>query len=273
MQGYLVTQGRWPVLFGIRSTRCGPCAEPPSYVSRSGSRAAPQPLAQQWDESAMATAVGSQAAGCVGPRTRRTYEMNFAGAVSSRAGSLVPEGGCTGEFLHEQALGGAPRERRAHQSAAQIRPSKDECHRRHGDACAPPPLLQIRNSMSEFQLYCFAQSGNAYRAALMLNLIGADWEPVWTDFFGRAGSARRNTAATSTNGRGAGAGARQEEADPVGGDSHLPLRPHRQVPAAGRGERLEALRWIVFDNQKVDGFLGPFRFLKNFAKPAGDPAG
>ena len=38
--------------------------------------------------------------------------------------------------------------------------------------------------MSEYQLHCFAQSGNAYRAALMLNLIGADWEPVWVDFFG-----------------------------------------------------------------------------------------
>ena len=38
--------------------------------------------------------------------------------------------------------------------------------------------------MAEFQLYCFAQSGNAYRAALMLNLISADWEPVWIDFFG-----------------------------------------------------------------------------------------
>jgi glutathione S-transferase len=31
--------------------------------------------------------------------------------------------------------------------------------------------------MAEYQLYCFAQSGNAYRAALMLNLIGADWQP------------------------------------------------------------------------------------------------
>jgi glutathione S-transferase len=40
----------------------------------------------------------------------------------------------------------------------------------------------------------------------------------------------------------------------------------------GEDERLEALRWIIFDNQKVNGFLGPFRFLKNFAKPAGDPA-
>ena len=32
--------------------------------------------------------------------------------------------------------------------------------------------------MPEYQLYCIAQSGNAYRAALMLNLIGADWKPV-----------------------------------------------------------------------------------------------
>ena len=37
--------------------------------------------------------------------------------------------------------------------------------------------------MAEYQLYCFAQSGNAYRAALMLNLIGADWQPVFVDFF------------------------------------------------------------------------------------------
>ena len=37
--------------------------------------------------------------------------------------------------------------------------------------------------MTEYQLYCFAQSGNAYRAALMLNLIGADWQPVFVDFF------------------------------------------------------------------------------------------
>ena len=39
--------------------------------------------------------------------------------------------------------------------------------------------------MAEYQLYCFAQSGNSYRAALMLNLIGADWEPVWVDFFAK----------------------------------------------------------------------------------------
>jgi glutathione S-transferase len=43
--------------------------------------------------------------------------------------------------------------------------------------------------MPEYQLYCFAQSGNAYRAALMLNLIGADWQPIFVDFF-RGGETR-----------------------------------------------------------------------------------
>ena len=37
--------------------------------------------------------------------------------------------------------------------------------------------------MPEYELHCFAQSGNAYRAALMLNLVGADWKPVYVDFF------------------------------------------------------------------------------------------
>ena len=37
--------------------------------------------------------------------------------------------------------------------------------------------------MPEYELHCFAQSGNAYRAALMLNLVGADWKPVYVNFF------------------------------------------------------------------------------------------
>ena len=36
-------------------------------------------------------------------------------------------------------------------------------------------------------------------------------------------------------------------------------------------ERLEALRWILFDNQKLNGFLGPYRFLRNFARAARRP--
>jgi len=38
--------------------------------------------------------------------------------------------------------------------------------------------------MAEFKLYCFPQSGNAYKAGLCLNLVGADWEPIAVDYFG-----------------------------------------------------------------------------------------
>ena len=33
------------------------------------------------------------------------------------------------------------------------------------------------------KLYCFGESGNAYKAALSLELAGLDWEPVYVDFF------------------------------------------------------------------------------------------
>ena len=34
------------------------------------------------------------------------------------------------------------------------------------------------------KLHCFGESGNAYKAALTLELSGLDWEPVKVDFFG-----------------------------------------------------------------------------------------
>ena len=37
--------------------------------------------------------------------------------------------------------------------------------------------------MAEYTLHCFAQSGNAYKAALMLELAGADWVPRQVDYF------------------------------------------------------------------------------------------
>jgi glutathione S-transferase len=127
--------------------------------------------------------------------------------------------------------------------------------------------------MPEYQLYCFAQSGNAYRVALMLNLVGADWTPVFVDFF-KGGEQRTPKYRADVNEMGE---------VPVlvhGGKklsqsgvclTYLAERTGKFAPQT-EDERLEALRWIIFDNQKVNGFLGPYRFLKNFAKPAGDPA-
>jgi len=127
--------------------------------------------------------------------------------------------------------------------------------------------------MAEYQLYCFAQSGNAYRCALMLNLIGADWEPKWVDFFVK-GEQRTPEYRTNVNEMG-------EAPVLVHGQkkltqsgvilNYLAKRSGKFKPE-GEDEELEALRWIIFDNQKVNGFLGPYRFLRFLAKPPGDPA-
>lgn len=126
--------------------------------------------------------------------------------------------------------------------------------------------------MAEYELYCFAQSGNAYRAALMLNLIKADWKPVYVDFF-MGGETRSPKYRAEVNEMG-------EVPVLVHGGRKLTqsgviltyLAKHSgQFRPAGEDEELEALRWIIFDNQKVNGFLGPYRFLRNFARPAGDP--
>jgi len=53
--------------------------------------------------------------------------------------------------------------------------------------------------------------------------------------------------------------------------TYLARRSGKYLPQS-EAEELEALRWIIFDNQKVNGFLGPYRFLRCFAKPPGDPA-
>ena len=125
--------------------------------------------------------------------------------------------------------------------------------------------------MSEYKLYCFAQSGNAYRAALMLNLIGASWKPVFVDFF--KGETRTPEFRARINEMG-------EAPVLVDGDKtltqsgvilqYLAKKSGKFLPQ-GEDEELEALRWIIFDNQKINGYLGPYRFLKNWAKGA-DPA-
>ena len=126
--------------------------------------------------------------------------------------------------------------------------------------------------MPEYQLYCFAQSGNCYRAALMLNLIGADWKPLFVDFF--KGQTRTPEYRGEINEMGeapvlAHGNKKLTQSGVI--LNYLAKRSGQFLPS-GEDQELEALRWIIYDNQKVNGFLGPYRFLKNWAKPAPDPA-
>ena len=128
--------------------------------------------------------------------------------------------------------------------------------------------------MPKYELYCFAQSGNAYRAALMLNLIGANWKATWVDFFGAAPQ-RGSDYRTSINEMGEVPVLVEDGKKKLTQSAviltYLARHSGKYLPQ-GEDEELEALRWMVFDNQKTNGFLGPYRFLKNWAKPAPDEA-
>ena len=125
--------------------------------------------------------------------------------------------------------------------------------------------------MADYQLHCFAQSGNAYRVALMLNLIGADWEPIFVDFFN--GETRTPEYREKINEMGevpvlTHGGRKLSQSGVI--LTYLAERSGKFQPAS-ENERLETMRWIIFDNQKVNGYLGPYRFLRTLANPRGKP--
>src|SRR5262245_39772196 len=110
--------------------------------------------------------------------------------------------------------------------------------------------------MAEYHLYCFAQSGNAYRVALMLELIGVVWEPVFVDFFN--GETRTENYRTEVNELGEApvldhAGRKLSQSGVI--LTYLAERTGKFLPQ-GDDEQREALRGIIYDNQKGNGDIG-----------------
>lgn len=122
------------------------------------------------------------------------------------------------------------------------------------------------------RLYCFGESGNAYKCALALTLTGSDWQPEFVDFF--------NGGARSPEFR-----AINEMGEvPVLVDGDLTLTQSglilnhiaEKTGQLGRQtaeERREILRWILWDNHKLSTQIGTTRFLMNFLPEDKRPAG
>jgi len=126
--------------------------------------------------------------------------------------------------------------------------------------------------MAEFRLYCFSQSGNAYKAALMLALCGAEWEPVFVDFF--HGEGRRPDWRESVNAMGE-APVLVHGARKLSQSGAILIYLSRRFGAfqpQSEDEELEALRWMFFDNHKFSSYFATYRFLHSLASPPGDPA-
>lgn len=120
------------------------------------------------------------------------------------------------------------------------------------------------------KLYCFGESGNAYKAALALQLSGLEWEPVYVDFFN--GETRQDRYFNEVNEMGE---------VPVLVDGDIRLSQSGAIQAwvtekTGRfggapGERYDVLRWVLWDNHKLSGQAGMTRYLMNFLPPEKRP--
>lgn len=121
-------------------------------------------------------------------------------------------------------------------------------------------------------LYCFGESGNAYKVALALIFAGLEWQPAFVDFF-NGGTRTPEFRALNEMGE-----------VPVLVDGETVLTQSGVIldyissktgKLGGRSaaERREVLRWLFWDNHKLSGNAGTARFLANFLPEAKRPAG
>lgn len=129
--------------------------------------------------------------------------------------------------------------------------------------------------MAEFSLYCFAESGNAYKVSLMLELCGADWEARGVGFFK---GETRTPGYRSMNVMGEAPVLVHHRSD---GDFTLSqsgailiylARHFGRFGHENEVEEYEILRWILFDNHKLTSYTATERFMRFFQKKKDDPA-
>lgn len=122
------------------------------------------------------------------------------------------------------------------------------------------------------KLYCFGESGNAYKCALALTFAGLDWEPVYVDFF-NGGTRTPDFRAINEMG---------EVPVLVDGDTTLTQSgvildyissKTGKLGGKSAAERREVLRWLFWDNHKLSTMIGSTRFLMNFLPEAKRPEG
>lgn len=125
--------------------------------------------------------------------------------------------------------------------------------------------------MSAYRLYCMGESGNCFKVALMLQMCGYAWEPVFVNMIG--GETRNESWRSEVNELGEIPvlefdGRRMTQSGAI-----LTYLAERSGRFGGRNEqeRYEILRWMFFDNHKFTSYYATLRFLVGIRK-AGDPA-
>ncbi len=128
--------------------------------------------------------------------------------------------------------------------------------------------------MTEFTLHCFAESGNAYKTALMLELCGANWTPHRIAFF--TGETRRpEFRAVNVMGEAPVLVHHREGGDFTLSQSgailtYLARRLGKFGPK-DEAQEYEILRWLLWDNHKFTSYTATTRFMDFFMKKGDAP--
>ena len=122
--------------------------------------------------------------------------------------------------------------------------------------------------MPDYRLHCFAQSGNAYKVALMLNLCGVKWTPVFVDFF-NGGHRTPDFLALNPMGEapvleGPEIQGRRQVFTQSGAILHHLSGELAAFGGQNEAEREEILRWMFWDNHKLTAYTATHRFMTNF---------
>jgi glutathione S-transferase len=121
------------------------------------------------------------------------------------------------------------------------------------------------------RLHCFGESGNAYKAALALEVSGLEWEPVFVDFFGGA-SRTADFRALNVMGE-----VPVLEDGPVRITQSGVIQTYVTEKTGKFGgstsdDARDVLRWMFWDNHKLSSQVGTTRFLMNFLPQEKRPA-
>jgi glutathione S-transferase len=125
--------------------------------------------------------------------------------------------------------------------------------------------------MADYRLYCFGESGNAYKVALMLELCRLSWQPVFVDFFN--GETRTPGYRATVNEMGEAPVLEHEGRRLTQSGVILDYLAEvtRKFGPKSDDERREIWRWILFDNHKFTASLATLRYLIQFARTGETP--
>lgn len=115
--------------------------------------------------------------------------------------------------------------------------------------------------MSDYRLHCFGESGNSYKAALMLELSGTKWDPIFVPFF--EGATRKPEWREGLNLMGEAPVLVHRSRVLTQSGVILDYLAEETGKFGGRDgdEKREIWRWILFDNHKFTSYFATLRFM------------